>query len=344
MGNESWRAAAGAVVLLAAIAGKSVAQEPLAVAGGPFEGVQSLIVSGIATGVPPDSPALRVDPNTTTSPFAGVGSVRVDVGASTYIGTGTPLTPTHILTAAHVLDIDGNGVPDSAPSNVVFYLNYGSAFSHAVTAAAFHVHPAFTGFSNPSVHDDLAIVELSSPLPAGIPIYDILRTPLEYTTMLTLVGYGQAGYGDTGYTVGPSFSVKRAGTNSLDGVWAVDDEGTGTVFEVWYGDFDAPDGSSGFVGGISYGNALETTLGGGDSGGPGFAFVGGDPVVYSVNTFSFTGDTNAPLFGSGMGGMHVAAYSNWIDSVTGIPEPHVVGFGALGLAMLRILRRRRRRR
>lgn len=335
---------ARAGLFLGAAVWGAAAQEPLATGGAAYGGVQPLIVSGIATGVPPDSPALRVDPNTTTSPFAGVGSVRVNVGASTYIGTGTPLTSTYILTAAHVLDIDGDGLPDSAPADVVFYLNYGAALSHAVTATAFHVHPNFTGFANPSVNDDLAIIELSTPLPAGIPIYDILRTPLEYTTMLTLVGYGQAGYGDVGYTVGPSFSVKRAGTNSLDGIWDVDDEGIGTVFEVWYGDFDAPNGTSGFVGGISYGNALETTLGGGDSGGPGFAFVGGAPVVYSVNTFSFTGTTNAPLFGSGMGGMHVAAYSNWIDSVTGIPEPHVVGFGALGLALLRILRRRRRRR
>ncbi len=35
------------------------------------------IVAGDPLGSPADSPAARVDPNTTSSPFAGVGSIRI---------------------------------------------------------------------------------------------------------------------------------------------------------------------------------------------------------------------------------------------------------------------------
>ena len=46
----------------------------------------SLVVAGDPDGSPADSPEDRVIDNAdTSSPFAGVGSVRADVGSSTYI-------------------------------------------------------------------------------------------------------------------------------------------------------------------------------------------------------------------------------------------------------------------
>jgi hypothetical protein len=83
-------------------------------------------------------------------------------------------------------------------------------------------------------------------------------------------------------------------------------------------------------------------VGGGDSGGPSFVLVGSDYLIAGVNTFSFTAlptltkEFNAPLFGSGGGGMLVPAYAGWINSV--IPEPATVGLLLLG--GLFILRRR----
>lgn len=306
--------------------------------------VNLMVVAGSSNVSPAESPATRVDPNTTASLYAGVGSVRVQVGASVYIGTGTPLTPTHILTAAHVLDIDGDGAPDTTPSNVQFWLNYGGSPSHIVSASALYLHPAYDGHTV-NLNDDIAIVELSSPLPSGVPLYDIVRTSLVYQTEITIVGYGWSGYGNIGYTVAPTFTVKRSGTNYVDGIWSWDDEGTNPVFEVWYGDFDWPDGiNPGFVGGVTVGNRLETTLGGGDSGGPGFIWDGAVPKIVSVNTFTFgMGTTNAPGFGSGLGGIHVPAYSNWIDSVAGIPEPQTVLLALLGAVSAIAARRYRAR-
>ncbi len=83
--------------------------------------------------------------------------------------------------------------------------------------------------------------------------------------------------------------------------------------EVFYYDFDAPDS------GKSLGNDIETTLGGGDSGGPAFLEDGnGSLVIFGINTFTlqWQDDTPpAPLFGSAGGGMVVYEYYDFISSV-----------------------------
>lgn len=53
---------------------------------------------GIMAGAPPDSPAARIDPNTTSSPWSGVGSVVVN--GAPY--SGVVVAPNFVLTAAHV--------------------------------------------------------------------------------------------------------------------------------------------------------------------------------------------------------------------------------------------------
>ena len=139
----------------------------------------SLIVAGDPNRSPSDSPADRVIDNAdTSSPFAGVGSVRADVGSSAYIGTGTPISRWHVLTAGHVVDINDDGTADEDADNYTFYLNFGSNYSSTHTASALSIHPDFTGFNNPSANDDLAILTLSNPIPQEVPIYDLWRSPL----------------------------------------------------------------------------------------------------------------------------------------------------------------------
>ena len=105
------------------------------------------------------------------------------------------------------------------------------------------------------------------------------------------------------------------GANNADQLIA-DDEGGGQN-EVFRFDFDGPSGN-GFLGGPTLGNAIETTLGGGDSGGPSFVLQNGSWHVAGVNTFGFpNGGTLTPLFGSGGGGMLVPAYAGWIDGLMG---------------------------
>lgn len=296
--------------------------------------LQPTIVAGDPSAVPADAPANRVDPNTTTSPFAGVGSLfmRLGKGPYGYICTGTPIDATHVVTAGHCLDTNNDGLSDFKPDRVSFQLNFGGNLTHTIQAAALDIHPAYTGFDSPSVNDDLAIVTLATDLPAGVPTYALPTAPVDVGETLTMVGYGRSGDGVSGYYVDASFSVKRFGANNAD-VLLGDDEGVGTESEVFLFDFDGPTaGQSGSFGGSSLGNTVETTLGGGDSGGPSLINVGGTWQLAGVNTFTISGGefNSAPLFGSGGGGILVHAYLDWIQSVLTTPGGGGGGDGGAG--------------
>ena len=139
-----------------------------------------MIVAGDETGSPADSPSARVDANTTTSYFTGVGSVQTTTKRGTYIGTGTVLTDsdpnnTYVLTAGHVVDISNNGKLDNADgvTKLTFWFNIGgnqtSSLSVSGTAlsSSVFVNPNYTGFNKPSVNDDLSIIRFSGTLPAN---------------------------------------------------------------------------------------------------------------------------------------------------------------------------------
>jgi len=259
-------------------------------------------VRAIVAGAAPDSPAARVDPNTTTSPWAGVGSVRVNGG----VFSGALIGRRYVLTAAHV-------VAGAAATSIRFNLNFGGALTHDIAAVARYVYPDYNGFSGSNPNNDIAIIELQEEVPASVPIYALQRSPLASGSVLRLVGYGASGSGDSGVTVAASASVKRVGRNRAD-QFRADDQGSGSQ-EVYYFDFDGGSAAN-YMGGTTLGNSVEATLAGGDSGAPAFVASGGWKLA-GVNTFvgAFeNGPTTAGVFGSAGGGQSVAAYAAWIDA------------------------------
>jgi len=292
--------------------------------------IQPVILAGDPDGSPTDSPENRVDPNTTDSPFAGVGSLRISVpGVGDFLGSGAAISRRHILTAAHVLDVvNEDGVVDPVPKNVLFHLNFGGNLTQIIPASELQIYPGFQGISN-TTDNDLAIVTLSSDLPEGVPIYSLYREPIASGSTITMVGYGTSGNGVTGFVEDTAgFDIKRVGQNQVDLLL----EGN-FVF-----DFDGPDASTNLFSllgsGPSLGNDIEASLGPGDSGGPSFIQQNGNWLLAGVNTFAFGYPEGFGLpgsgqgtFGTGGGGVLLSDPDKlaWIDSIIG----SVTGTGSL---------------
>ncbi len=289
-----------------------------------------LIVAGDPNGSPPDSPDNRVDPNTERSPFAGVGSLRMFRGANVVGGcSAAAIGPRHVLTAAHCVDFNLNGHHDGADyDRIEFALNLDidgpvDQPDAIIPAARWYIHPDSFHPGNlfAFFHDDIAVIELSTPLPEGVPFYHLYADDLAGRT-LHMVGYGRSGDGVNGFTTPGSRTVKRVGQNVADYFEGQDEHGQPPAIELWQHDFDHPtDPSLNVFGGPSLGNDKEANIGFGDSGGPAFVLVGNNPNradSYRIGGIITHYDPKVgtfPLFGSVSGGTVVSAYLDWIQAI-----------------------------
>ena len=315
----------------------------LTAAIGLFGLIGTVPTNAIVAGSPPDSPAARVDANTTSSAFSGVGAVLV----SGVVVSGTLLTREHVLTAAHV-------VVNATPSQVRFQLNLG-ATPVFVQARAIIRHPGFIGFGLPDPSNDLAIIVLDEPAPTNARSYSVWPTALSAGQAATMVGYGGSANGDGSNPVPSDAAIKRVGTNALDSL-RVGHDGSG-LNQFFVFDFDGG-GAPNSSGGPSLGNASETTYAVGDSGGPVLQQRAGRWQLVGINSFvtTFAGGPGTPgVFGSGGGGVLLSPYAPWIASVIAdtstpgldaasqdIPLP-AWALAVLGAGLLAPLVRRRRR-
>lgn len=262
------------------------------------------IQAGAETGVPSDNPSSRLDTGNT---FTFVGALEVSDGASTFHGSGVALSANWILTAAHNTDLNDDGQVDATWTGTFHLPGYG-----AFTVDQAYTHADFTGFANPVVNDDLALLHLATPLSGTLP-YPILGTA---TTgdMITLVGFGRSGYGSYGYTSNATLTDRRYGSNVIDTL-GPDDEGSGLA-EVFRYDFDAPS-TTGLSDG-SLGNDIETIIGPGDSGGPALKQTAAGWEVVGINTFT---EGYGGKFGDTGGGVLTEPYRDWIQATMNVPEP-----------------------
>jgi hypothetical protein len=190
-----------------------------------------------------------------------------------------------------------------------------------IPAARWYIHPDAAKPGHALFNDDIAVIELSTPLPEGVPFYQLYAGDLTAQT-LHLVGYGRSGDGLNGFTVPGSRTVKRVGQNIPDRFEGQDDRDRPEVIELWQADFDHPtDASLNLFGGPSLGNDKETIAGPGDSGGPAFVQVSTDAnrassyQIGGITTHGIPGLSTFGLFGSGFGGTAVPAYREWIEGI-----------------------------
>ena len=266
--------------------------------------------------------------NGADSPWAGVGSLSIAGG---YF-TGTLIAPGYVLTAAHL-------VAGRDPSTVSFQVNAGS--SYTIAASQIYVNPGYTGTpsgnaaGDPTNHDDIAIIKLSSAVSSDVPVYNLYTGNLQGKNM-TFVSYSG------------SATTKRTGENAADFLFA---DTTGTK-EVYLFDYDGPDLTTNRIGANIAANGTlganrEASIVGGDSGSSAFVNVNGEWQLAGINTFEATfaaGPTASGQYGTGGGGIVLASQSSWINSVvvTPVPEPQtwlllLAGLGLVG----RVAARRR---
>jgi hypothetical protein len=298
-------------------------------------------------GVAPDSPTNRIDPVTTESEWSGVVAVRT--GGNVY--SGVLLSDRYVLTAAHIA-----AGAASKPDELKVVINLAGT-PNVIAASRIDVFP---GYDFP--YNDLALIQLVTDAPADArryPVQDAVIRP--GASIITLVGYGSSGQGNTGPSIGSNESIRRVGENVVDALPdRIDNSGRTGSFYLY--DFDGPTGT-GPLGGITLGNARETMVAGGDSGSPAFVMSAGRIVVMGINTFATplgNGSAITYTFGQGGGGMRLSdpKFISWLRTASGrevrlasepvsslgnVAIPVMAGVGVTGSALLTLMLWRRKR-
>jgi secreted trypsin-like serine protease len=276
-----------------------------------------------------------------TNTWLGVGRINIPGG----FGSGTLIDDYHVLTAAHVV----SGI---APANIMFTL---TGLGEAVVNDKASAISIPTGYTNPQNGMDIAVITLSTPVPANTTTWTINSGQVPDETNLGLVahlvGYGNFGNGTAGaVNAGGS---KREATNQIDrigtqgmpvGGWT---DGLGNRItpppSTLVFDFDKVAGGANASNltnkndPLGANGALLSTEGDtapGDSGGPTFEYDFTDSEFVITGVHSFGSDNTLARYGDIGIDTQVQPYAAFIAA--SVPEPGSLAMVALtGVAVLR---------
>lgn len=223
-----------------------------------------------------ESRIARIVNGTVTSQYPSVGQIGDNTG---FFCSGTLIAPRYVLTAAHCAE----GVGQTAGRFRVG--------SEIYSTTQIFIHPGY----NPNLigsdnANDIAIYRLDRDV-VGITPSPIFRGVPAVGQLLTLVGFGAGGNGNTGHD--GTYGTKRVGTTPIDQV--------SSRLILW--NFD---------------NNSESNTAPGDSGGPAFLNVNGTLQVAGVTS---GGDQSNAGIGDRSFDTRVDAYAAWIDSIVGTSTP-----------------------
>lgn len=209
----------------------------------------------------------RVVEGTATDQFRSVGIIGDRFGG---FCSGTLVSPVHVATAAHC----AVGIESQDGRFSVEGTTY--------ETRSIHVHPRYNDFT---LDNDIAIFHLARPVSQVVPS-PIFRGVPRVGQLLTLVGYGAGGTGESGHN--GDFGTKRVGVTPIDGVeetlitWRFDD-------------------------------ATESNTAPGDSGGAAFLTVNSQYYLAGITS---GGDRWDAGFGDNSFDTRVDSFADWIDQTS----------------------------
>ena len=270
------------------------------------------------------------------APYDAVGRIMT----SSDSGTGTLVSPTKILTAAHVIDGNEDGIIDG-PINEIL-MRFGADVDvpdHTVGFSSASLHPLWTATPGNSAYD-LAVLTLSVPFTLIEPLTLSLLSPLNLVG--TMVGYGDHGTGLPPFE--ESFDGKRrAARNVIDFVGVRGGPNPGFFIMA---DFDSPTGDTNTFG-SPIPLALEGMVASGDSGGPLLVTVGGSETVVGVAGFGEDSSFGKIAEYGALGGWVPINEPNNIaylqDNGITVPEPGTYALVVSIICLLFLFQRRRHR-
>ncbi|WP_162306018.1 autotransporter domain-containing protein [Oleisolibacter albus] len=253
--------------------------------------------------------------------------------------TGTLINPRFYITAAHCVNdyaAERYGVGGDLRAGVSFAvapnansaaLNWlaGQANTGYVDVVDVQIHPSNIEFQQA----DIAILALKTPV-TNVGFGNLLISPVDQGSLITMVGYGRTGSGTSGGTV--NSTIRRVGENTLGLRGSIDDliltlfgETEGLPQTLYWADFDDPtyvtQGQDRYRAnpydfdlfpGAAVPNEAVTAQG--DSGGPLFATINGQKVQIGVLSggYRFFRGQEFGAYGTASFWQPAYLYANWI--------------------------------